>query len=95
MLTMNRESYDTKLFGAIQFEDYWNLEKHPLYLKLNKKEKPYLLFNEEPIKGYEKVKSLTDVANFLRRNDWAFQNKYWGNISHTIQAAINLPYTEL
>lgn len=88
---MERKSYDIKFFGGRDFVDYWNLQEHPLYVSLEKK-KPYFNIRELSTEGFEKVDSLHSLANFLRKNDWVFQSRYWSYISNEVQAAINIPY---
>lgn len=92
---MERKVYDTKFFGGINFNDYWDLRNHPLYISFDKKNKPYLKFKENPDLEYIKVESLTDIANIFKKNDWVFQTKYWKFISHTLMASLNIPYTKL
>ena len=82
-------------FGNIDFVDRWNLNEHPLYIKLNKNEKNYIKIDELPFIGGYKVNSLQSIANFLREHSWVFENKYWKYISKHIQAYINLPYSDL
>ena len=91
---MERTSYDVKFFGGLDFHDYWNLNEHPLYVLLENK-KPYFNIRELPKHGFEKIDSLQSLADFLRRNDWVFQSKYWPYIYNEVQAAINIPYTKL
>jgi len=91
----DRKIYDTKLFGGIEFQDFWNLREHPLYIRLEKKQRPHFIFNEIPTLGYQKVDSLTGLANLLRKSDWVFLPRYWKHISYEIQSTINIPYTEL
>lgn len=93
ILTVDKKCYDTKLFGGVYFYDYWNLNNHPIYLNLNKRKLPYLKFSEIPTGNFYRVNSLTDINDFLRRNDWAFEDKYWKNISHVIVSFLNIPYT--
>ncbi|KAF2520066.1 hypothetical protein E0W68_02260 [Flavobacterium salilacus subsp. salilacus] len=92
---MEKKSYDIKLFGGIEFEDYWNLREHPLYVLVNKKHKPYIQFLEEPADGFEKVTSLHSIALYLRSNGWTFESKYWQHISIRLKGALYFPYTEL
>lgn len=92
---MDKKVYDIKFFGGIEFMDHWDLRSHPLYIQFDKKQRPHFIFRESPMAGYIKVDSLTGLANQLRTNEWTFESKYWQSISHSIQAAINLPYTKL
>lgn len=87
------KTYESKLIRGIDFEDYWNLREHPLYIKLNKKEKPYLRFSEIPEEGYEMISSLTAIRMILDKVEWSSQDRYWKNIARSIQSAINIPYT--
>ena len=92
---MDRKLYKVKLFGGIEFKDYWDLSRHPLYITLDKKQKPYFRIKEMPTAGYTKATSLTDIASYLRENEWSFESKYWKVISNEIQAAINIPHTDI
>lgn len=87
------KTYESKLIGGIDFKDYWNLRGHPLYIQLNKKQKPYFRFNEIPEEDYEMVNSLTAIRMVLDKHEWSGQDRYWKNIARSIQAAINIPYT--
>lgn len=90
---MDRKIYDTKLFLGIDFNDYWDLHNHPLYISIDRKQKPYFKLREIPISGYIKVASLDDITNFLGKNEWTFQKKYWKFISHSLIAALNIPHS--
>lgn len=56
--------YQTKLIAGVELRDYWNLEQHPLFFKLNKKEKPYIHVDEVYFEGSTKTDSLQAIANF-------------------------------
>ena len=87
--------YESKSIDGIDFEDYWNLREHPLYIQLNKKQKPYFRFSEIPEEDYEMVNSLTELKIVLNKHDWSCGDRYWKNIAISIQNAMNIPYTSL
>lgn len=87
--------YEIKLIGGIYFEDYWNLREHPLYIQLNKNQKPYLRYIEIPTEGFTMVNSLTAIRIVLDQHDWSGEKRYWKNIARNIQSAINIPYSTL
>ena len=92
---MDRKVYDSKFFGGIDFKDYWDLHSHPLYIRLDKKISCYFEIKELPTEGFTKADSLSALVNYVRKHDWAFLPRYWKVISIEIQAAINIPYTDL
>lgn len=92
---MERKKYDTKCIREICFTDYWNLKSFPLYVKLEKKQRPYFIAKELPAKGYEKINSLQSLTNYINKFDWSFKIKYWQSISRNIQAAIEIPNNKL
>lgn len=88
-------NYEIKLIGGVYFTDYWNLSEHPLYVTLDKKQKPYFRFNEIATEGYVKINCLQALKIVLDNHDWCYENRYWEKTARQIQAAINIPYTEL
>jgi len=89
----DRSCFEVKLFGGILFKDYWNLKDNPLFVRLDKKSKPYFYFQELPCSTCEKIDSLSTLSNYLKKSDWVFIPKYWDYLSIGLQAMINIPKT--
>jgi hypothetical protein len=85
--------YDEKFFGGVDFYDNWNLREHHLFMMVEKKEIPYLRINEEYFDNSIEVKSLQDIANYLRKEEWIFESKFWIYASRYIQGYLNSPYS--
>ena len=65
-MSAERKCFEMKSIAGHTFFDYWDLQSHPLFLELNKKDKPqYIYFNEIPFHGCIKVTSLTDIRDLI------------------------------
>jgi hypothetical protein len=93
-MSVERKCFETKIIAGHSYSDYWDLNTHPLYILLDKKDKPcYLRFEEEPFEASTRIGSLTEIRNELYKNEWAFQGKYWKALQIQIQTMINIPWT--
>ncbi|RZK26825.1 MAG: hypothetical protein EOO43_01680 [Flavobacterium sp.] len=70
-----------------EFNDYWDLNKHPLYILADKKFKaPYMKYDEEHFANSTKVDSLTAVRRYLDKVEWTGEPKYSKEINRAIQS---------
>lgn len=88
------KKYGTISICNTDFEDYWNLAEHPLYVTLDKKNKKYFRYKEIATVGYTRVNSLGSLKIFLNNSPWCYGTKKWQIIAREIDAVIGIPFVD-
>ena len=94
---MELKRYDFKIFWEYELSDYWNLNDHPLYIKLiSKREAPYFKISEQDFEGSTKISSLTAFVRYYSAFDWLLVSKTkTEKVIKLTQSMINIPWSPL
>lgn len=71
------QSFGLKNICNVDIFDYLNLKQHPMYLKIDKKDKSFyygISLIDLPKKGFTKVTSIQEIEYELRKNPFVYEN---------------------
>lgn len=86
---MERKCYDLKYIRGMDFYDYRDLAHYPWYIKLDKKNFPYLRIDYNPREGLSKISSLHEFKLYLNQYNWTSQPKFWKEIAKHAVSDLN------